>query len=296
MAASTTLEPVDTQKTPRKQRRRRRSISPRRIVGWVVLIALGLMMVFPFVWSVSTSLQTSETLLQIPPKLIPENPTLDAYQEVARVTPFVRMVINSVIVTVVVVALQIVTSALAGYGLARFRFRGRQALLLLYLATLMVPFQVTIVPLFIGMSRLGWLNTLHALMLPMVASAFGVFLFRQYFMQMPAELEEAAAIDGANPWRTFWSVSFPYARPAVATFGILATMAAWNSFLWPLFVARDESSMTIPVGLASLHGRYQTDWNLVMAGSVIAVVPVIIVFVLVQRHISDGLLLGGVNK
>lgn len=260
------------------------------------MIAVGLMMVFPFVWSVSTSLQSTESLLQVPPQLIPQSPSLDAYREVMRVTPFARMVINSVIVTVVVVVLQIVTSSLAGYGLARFRFRGRQALLLLYLATLMVPFQVTIVPLFIGMSRLGWLNTLHALMLPMVASAFGVFLFRQYFMQMPGELEEAAAIDGASPWRTFWSVSFPYARPAVATFGILATMAAWNSFLWPLFVARDESAMTLPVGLASLHGRYQTDWNLVMAGSVIAVVPVIIVFALVQRHISDGLLLGGVNK
>ena len=168
--------------------------------------------------------------------------------------------------------------------------------MLLFLATLMVPAQVTIVPLFIGMSRLHQLNTLHALILPMVASAFGVFLFRQYFMQMPAALEEAAALDGASPWRTFWSVAFPYARPAVATFGILAFMAAWHAYLWPLFVARDESAMTLPVGLASLHGRFQTDWNLVMAGSVVTVVPVIIVFAIVQRHISTGLLLGGGSK
>ncbi|MFV2063308.1 MAG: carbohydrate ABC transporter permease, partial [Chloroflexota bacterium] len=186
-------------------------------------------MVLPFLWTLSTSLQSTQSLLQVPPQLIPESPSLDAYREVARVTPFVRMVINSVIVTAIVVVAQVVTSALAGYGLARFKFRGRQALLLLYLATLMVPFQVTIVPLFIGMSRLGQLNTLQALILPMVASAFGVFLFRQYFMQMPAALEEAAALDGASPWRTFWSVAFPYARPAVATFGILAFMAAWNS-------------------------------------------------------------------
>ena len=277
----------------------RRTMSWRRFGrfgGWALLVILAISMLFPFAWSLSTSLQTTETLLQLPPQLIPESPTLDAYRDVAEVTPFARMVANSVVVAITVTALQIVTSALAGYGLARFQFRGRQALFLLYLGTLMVPFQVTVVPLFIGMSKLGWLNTLRGLILPMIASAFGVFLFRQFFMQMPRELEEAAAVDGANPWRTFWSIAFPYARPAAATHGILAFMASWNSFLWPLFIARNEKAMTIPVGLASLHGRYQTDWNLVMAGSVIAVVPVILVFAFLQRHIAAGLLLGGVNR
>lgn len=280
--------------------RRRKVVRARR--RWASLAAAtflgvaGLTMVFPFVWSVSSSLQPNDTLLQIPPNLIPREPSLDAYRRLVEVTPFTRMVINSVIVTAAVTVLQVVTSAMAGYGLARFRFRGRNLLLLVYLGTLMVPFQVTIVPLFIGMSRAGLLNTLPALILPMVASAFGVFLFRQYFAQMPPELEEAAALDGAGPWRTFWSVAFPYARPAAATHAILALMAAWNAYLWPLFVARDESAMTIPVGLASLHGRYQTDWSMVMAGSVIAVVPVIVAFAIVQRHISTGLLLGGVDR
>jgi multiple sugar transport system permease protein len=274
----------------------RSSAHPGRWFGAAVIVASGAMMVLPFLWTLSTSLTPSDEVLQLPPQLIPASPTLEAYQELTEVMPFGRMLLNSIIVTVVVVIAQVVTSALAGYGLARFEFRGRQALLLLFLATLMVPAQVTIVPLFIGMSRLHQLNTLHALILPMVASAFGVFLFRQYFMQMPAALEEAAALDGASPWRTFWSVAFPYARPAVATFGILAFMAAWNAYLWPLFVARDESAMTLPVGLASLHGRFQTDWNLVMAGSVVTVVPVIIVFAIVQRHISTGLLLGGGSK
>jgi multiple sugar transport system permease protein len=284
---------------PRRPRQRpglptRRSVS--RLIGAVIVILAGAMMVFPFLWTLSTSLQTSDTLLQMPPQLIPTSPSLDAYRELTEVTPFGRMLINSIIVTIVITTAQIATSALAGYGLARFEFKGRQALLLLYLATLMVPSQVTIVLLFVGMSRLGQLNTLHALVLPMVASAFGVFLFRQYFAQMPAALEEAAAIDGASPWRTFWSVALPYARPAVATFGILAFMASWNAFLWPLFVARDEAAMTLPVGLASLHGRFETDWNLVMAGSVVTIVPVIVVFAIVQKHISSGLLLGGVNK
>jgi multiple sugar transport system permease protein len=271
-------------------------VRPGRWFGAAVIVASGAMMVLPFLWTLSTSLTPGEDVLQLPPQLIPAAPTLDAYRELTEVMPFGRMLLNSTIVTAVVVVAQVITSALAGYGLARFEFRGRQGLLLLYLATLMVPAQVTIVPLFIGMSRLDQLNTLHALILPMVASAFGVFLFRQYFMQMPASLEEAAALDGASPWRTFWSVAMPYARPAIATFGILAFMAAWNAYLWPLFVARDESSMTLPVGLASLHGRFETDWNLVMAGSVVTVVPVIIVFAIVQRHISTGLLLGGGSK
>jgi multiple sugar transport system permease protein len=274
----------------------RTNVRPGRWFGAAVIVASGAMMVLPFLWTLSTSLTPGEDVLQLPPQLIPAAPTLDAYRELTEVMPFGRMLLNSTIVTAVVVVAQVITSALAGYGLARFEFRGRQGLLLLYLATLMVPAQVTIVPLFIGMSRLDQLNTLHALILPMVASAFGVFLFRQYFMQMPASLEEAAALDGASPWRTFWSVAMPYARPAIATFGILAFMAAWNAYLWPLFVARDESSMTLPVGLASLHGRFETDWNLVMAGSVVTVVPVIVVFAIVQRHISTGLLLGGGSK
>lgn len=271
----------------------RRNRGGLRGVGWVLLSVAAATTLFPFLWTVSTSLQTSETLLRIPPQLIPEQPTLDSYRTLTRVMPFARIVANSSLVTVVTTTLQVVVSAMAGYGLARFHFRGRQALILIYLGTLMVPFQVTIVPLFIMMRFLGWVNTLQALILPGVASAFGVFLFRQYFLQMPAELEEAAALDGSSPWRTFWSVAFPYARPAAATHGILAFMASWNAFLWPLFIARDEKSMTLPVGLASLHGRYETDWNLVMAGSVVAVVPIIVVYGLMQRHISEGLLVGG---
>ncbi len=278
-------------RVPRTAASRRRRWNG-RWVGWIVLALIAVVMVFPFAWSLSTSLQDEQTILRIPPQLIPDEPSFDSYRTLTEIMPFGRIVANSAIVTVVVTVLQVVTSAMAGYGLARFRFRGRNALLLLYLGTLMVPFQVTIVPLFIGMRWLGWVNTLQALILPGIASAFGVFLFRQYFTQMPSEFEEAAAIDGAGPWKTFWSVAFPYARPAAVTHGILAFMAAWNAFLWPLFIARNVSAMTLPVGLATLHGRFETDWNLVMAGSVITVIPVILVFVAVQKHISEGLLLG----
>lgn len=297
MATSTTVDPVRHEPTHRddvKPRRRRLRLG--RVAGGLVLTLIGVTMVFPFVWSLSTSLQTENTLNQMPPQLIPESPTLDSYRRLMELVPFARMALNSAIVTIVVVVLQVITSALAGYGLARFRFRGRQALLLLFLGTMMVPFPVTVVPLFVGMSRLGWVNTLHALILPMIVSAFGVFLFRQFFMQMPKEMEESAALDGAGPWRTFWLIAFPYARPAAATLGILSFMGIWNSYLWPLFIARDETAMTLPVGLATLHGRYLTDWNLVMAGTVLTVLPVIVFFAIVQRHISGGLMMGGVDR
>ncbi len=191
---------------------------------------------------------------------------------------------------------QVFTSAMAGYGLARFTFKGRESLLLVYLGTLMVPFQVTIVPLFLIMRWLGWVNSLQAIIFPCVASAFGVFLFRQTFMQMPAEFEEAAALDGAGPWQIFRHIALPFAKSATATHGILAFMASWNAFLWPLFIARDESAMTLPVGLASLNGRYSTDFAMVMAGVVVTVLPVITVFALLQRHISGGLLLGNSGR
>lgn len=260
------------------------------------LIAAGVVMVVPFVWTISTSFKTGPAVTQLPPELIPDPATTENYRTLGEVLPFWRIVTNSIIVTVVATFAQVLTSAMAGYGLARYKFRGREALMMLYLGTLMVPFQVTIVPLFLMMRWLGWINSLQALIVPSVASAFGVFLFRQFFLQMPREYEEAAAIDGAGPWRTFFNIALPYAKPAAATHGILAFMASWNAFLWPLFIARDESAMTLPVGLSTLNGRYSTDFALVMAGVVVTVVPVITVFATLQRHISGGLLLGTGGK
>ncbi|MBN4059517.1 carbohydrate ABC transporter permease [Acidimicrobium ferrooxidans] len=260
------------------------------------LTLAGLVMVVPFLWTLSTSFKTGQAATELPPSLIPNPITIENYRTLGDVLPFWRILANSIIVTVVATFAQVITSAMAGYGLARYRFRGREALMLLYLGTLMVPFQVTIVPLFLMMRWLGWINSLQALIVPSVASAFGVFLFRQFFMQMPREYEEAAAIDGAGPWRTFLYIALPYAKPAAATHGILAFMGSWNAFLWPLFIARDESAMTLPVGLSALNGRYSTDFALVMAGVVVTIVPVITVFATLQRHISGGLLLGSGGK
>lgn len=262
----------------------------------LALTLAGLFMIVPFAWTVSTSLKHGDQALTVPPKLLPDPATLDNYSTLNEVLPFKRILLNSIFVTVVSTFAQVLTSAMAGYGLARYKFRGREALMLVYLGTMMVPFQVTVVPLFLIMRWLGWINSLQAIIAPSVASAFGVFLFRQFFLQMPKDYEEAAAIDGASAWRTFRSVALPYARPALATHGILAFMASWNAFLWPLFIARDESAMTLPVGLSTLNGRYSTDFSLVMAGVVITVAPVIAVFIVLQKHISGGLLLGTGGK
>jgi len=290
---ATGLAPPSSGRRSGQPRPKRTLVS--RVGGWLpalLIIAAGLAMVLPFLWTISTSLKPHETVLQLPPELLPNPATFDNYRRLGEVLPFWRILANSVIVTLTSTAAQVFTSAMAGYGLARFKFRGRDGLMLVYLGTLMVPFQVTIVPLFLIMKWLGWINSLQALIVPSVASAFGVFLFRQFFMQMPPEFEEAAACDGANPWQTFIHIALPYAKPAAATHGILAFMATWNAFLWPLFIARDEQSMTLPVGLSALNGRYSTDFALVMAGVVVTVLPVIAVFAVLQRHISGGLLLG----
>lgn len=296
--------PVAVPARPAGSPRRPGTATPRRTVAGpartalrvLLLLVAAVVVAFPFAWSLLTSLQDSQTILQIPPRVELDQLGFDNYRRLPEVMAFWRIAFNSVFVAVVATSAQVVTSAMAGYGLARFRFRGAQALFLAYLATLMVPFQVTIIPLFVAMRWLGWINTLQGVMAPMIASGFGVFLFRQYFLQMPRDLEEAAAIDGAGPWRTFWQVSLPYARPVIATHAILAFMATWNAFLWPLFVARNAQAMTLPVGLAALHGRWTTDWSLVMAGSVVTIVPVIVVYAIAQRWIVEGTLLSGISR
>jgi multiple sugar transport system permease protein len=166
---------------------------------------------------------------------------------------------------------------------------------LFYLATLMIPFQVTITPLFILMRFFGWIDTYQGLILPGIFSAFGTFLMRQYFLSIPRELEEAAFMDGASHWTVYWRIVLPLARPALGTLAVFAFMQSWNAFLWPLFIVRHPEMMTLPVGLATLHGRWLTQWNLVMAGSVITVIPMIVVFILAQRHFVRGIVLSGLK-
>jgi len=266
-----------------------------RGVLYIVLAAGALLMMFPFIWMVSTSFQSAGALLVPPPQLIPSPIETGNYAEVATAFPLARFVLNSVGVAVVSTVLQLVTSAMAAYAFARLTFRGRDALFLLYLATLMIPLQVTILPLFVEMKYLGQVDSYAGLVLPSIASAFGTFLLRQAFLGLPRELEEAAFIDGAGHVAVFRQIVVPLALPAIATFGIFAFMASWNSFLWPLVIVNTPDLMTLPVGLSNLQGRYSTAWNLLMAGSTVAVVPILVVYLIGQKYVIRGVTLSGLK-
>lgn len=262
---------------------------------YLALSGVAALMLFPFGWMIATSLTSDSQLFVTPPQLIPDPFVPDNYVRVAEAFPIGRFLVNSLLVAGISTTLQVATSAMAAYAFARLRFRGRDALFLVYLATLMVPLQVTIVPLFIEMRVLGLVNTYPGLILPAIASAFGTFLLRQAFLTLPRELDEAAFIDGASHWTVFRRIVLPLAGPALATFGIFAFMASWNSFLWPLVVTSSQDLMTLPVGLSNLHGRYETAWNLVMAGSTISVIPIVIVYVIAQKHVIRGVALSGIK-
>ena len=266
-----------------------------RVALYIGLVAGAAVMLLPFLWMVSTSLQPDSALLLAPPQLIPSPVTPENYTRVAEAFPFWRFLANSLGVAAVSTLLQVATSAMGAYAFARLRFRGRDTLFLVYLATLMVPLQVTIVPLFVEMRYLGFVNSYPGLILPAIASAFGTFLLRQAFLGLPRELDEAAFIDGAGHWTVFRRIVLPLSGPAIATFTIFAFMASWNSFLWPLIVTSSPDLMTLPVGLSALQGRYETAWNLVMAGATVSVIPILIVYVVAQRYVVRGVTLSGIK-
>lgn len=265
------------------------------LMRYAVTLVAGALMVIPFLWMLSTSLKPPGAALTVPPELIPAQPTFESYRRVLEIVPLGRMFFNSMVVTAVSVLGQVITSALAAYAFARMLWRGRDSLFLLYLATLMVPFQVTITPLFILMQRLGWVDTYQGLIAPGIVSAFGTFLLRQAMLSVPREYEEAAFLDGGNHWTVFRHVVLPMIGPALATLFVFAMMGSWNSFLWPLMVTRNERLMTLPVGLSLLHGRFTTDWSLVMAGAVISILPLILAYLSAQRAFVRGIALTGLK-
>lgn len=223
--------------------------------------------------------------------------TVANYFETFRVIPFGRFYINSLIVAIATTVLQILTASLAAFAFARLRFQGRNLLFLLYLATLMIPFQVTMIPNFILTSAryLNLHNSYLGLILPSAFSVFSVFLLRQYFMGIPLDLDEAARMDGASSWRIWWQVIMPLSGPVVATLAIFNFNASWNDFLWPLVITRSEEMRTIPVGLASFQGQFNTEWHLLLAGSVIALLPVLVIYILGQNWFVKGITLSGMG-
>ncbi|HEY0739113.1 MAG TPA: carbohydrate ABC transporter permease [Herpetosiphonaceae bacterium] len=259
------------------------------------LIAGSIAMLLPFIWMLSTSLKTPPQIFTYPPVWLPDPIAWQNYRETVSVMPFGRFYLNSLIVASSITVLQLLTSSLAAFAFARLRFRGSNALFLLYLATLMIPFQVTMLPNFILMSWLRWFDTYQALILPPAFSAFSTFLLRQYFLGLPLDLDEAARIDGASSFRIWWQIVLPLSGPVLAALTIFVFLNNWNDFLWPLVITDSIEMRTLPVGLSILQGQYSVRWNLLMAGSVIAMLPVLIVYILGQKWFIQGFTMSGLG-
>jgi multiple sugar transport system permease protein len=259
------------------------------------LICGSVVMLLPFVWMLSTSLKDPEQVFSYPPIWIPSPVVWDNYRQAVQAMPFGRFYLNSLIVTVSVSVLQLLISSLAAFAFARLRFRGREALFLLYLTTLMIPFQVTMIPNFITVRLLGWYNTYQALILPTSFSAFSTFLLRQYFLGIPRDFDEAARIDGASSLQIWWQIILPLSGPVLAALAIFVALNSWNEFLWPLIVTSSEQMRTLPVGLSTFQGQYKVEWHLLMAGSVIAMLPVLLVYLVAQRWFIRGITMTGMG-
>ncbi|RZU16093.1 carbohydrate ABC transporter membrane protein 2 (CUT1 family) [Kribbella rubisoli] len=266
----------------------------RRFCLYAAVVAGAAVMLFPFLWTVITSI-TPDGSLADGPKLIVHNPTVDAYRTLLDAMPIWRILVNSLLIAIASTGFQLITGSMAAYGFARLHFPLKNVIFGCYLATLMVPLQVLVVPLFIEMKTLNLQDTYFALLAPTIASAFGVFLLRQAVSAVPAELDEAATIDGAGHLRIFTTIVLPLIRPALATVAVFAFMGSWNSFLWPLVVIRSPEFMTLPLGLSTLQGQFTTQWNVVMAGSVVSIVPIAVIYLLAQRHIIAGVAHTGIK-
>lgn len=267
-----------------------------RIINWaafLLLLAGALSMSAPFLWMISTSLKPAAEIFRYPPTLFTEQPQFGNYIRLFEVVPFARMMLNSLIVSISVTLLQLLVCSMAAFAFARLRFRGRETLFLLYLSALMIPSQVTLIPNFILVRNLGWIDSYAALILPFAFSSFGTFLLRQAFLTVPRELEEAARIDGATYAQVFWRVMLPLVRPALGALAIFTFVAQWNNFLWPLIITTKPEMNTLTVGLSGLRGQYNTDWGLLMTGSVLAILPIFVVFILGNRSFIKGITSGG---
>ena len=265
---------------------------------YICLTLVGISMLMPFLWMLSTSLKEPQAIYTFPPEWIPDPAILTNYLKVWKVVPFARFYLNSIFVALCVTMGQVMTSAFAAYAFARLKFPGRDKLFFGYLATMMIPFSVTMVPVYILMVHLRWIDTYKALILPAVFSAYGTFLLRQFFMTIPRDLEDAARIDGCSLFAVFWKIILPLSKPVLATLTTFTFMGSWNNFMWPLLVTNSIEKKTLPIGLAYFQEVYQytqPDWGLLMSGSLLVMLPIIIVFVVNQRFFVEGIKLSGIK-
>lgn len=274
-----------------------RPIALKQALSYGGLLAVAFVLLLPFAWMVSTSLKGNEAIFAIPPQWIPETIRWDNYAEVFERMPFLLYLRNTTVITVFTIIGTVGSSALVAYAFACLRWPGRDLLFLFVVATMMLPLQVIMIPLFVLFKEFGWLNTYKPLIVPafLGGGAFNIFLMRQFFLTLPSELFDAARIDGASEWTIFWRIALPLARPALVTVALLTFMFAWNDFLGPLIYLSDQAKNTLALGLALFTGQHQTDWGVLMAASILMMVPVIALFFFFQRYFIKGFTMSGLK-
>ncbi len=289
-------EKLDVQSLVREQRRK---VFLRSFLLYVFLIIGAITMLAPFLWMITTSLKhPGEVFSYLKPwwyDWIPTSFVWQNYVKAAQVVPFVRFYMNSIFVTVVTTFGQVTTSALSAYAFARLRFPGRDKIFFAYLATMMIPGAVTMIPVFMLLQSLGWIDTYKAVILPPIFTAYGTFMLRQFFLTLPKDLEDAAKIDGCSYFGIFWRILLPLSKPALATLTTFTFMGNWMSFMWPLIVLNSHEKFTLPVGLAYFQSLHNTDWTLLMAGSLMMIFPILLLFIFNQRYFVEGIKLSGIK-
>lgn len=262
----------------------------------VLLVVIAVTTLLPLVWMVMASFMPSGDASSVPPPFFPRKVTLDQYIGLFTRLHLGRSLFNSALLSVAVTLISLVVNSMAGYAFAKYRFRGRAPLFKLLIASMVIPAQVTMLPLFLLLNKMGLINTYFGVIIPGMASIFGIFLIRQFAMTIPDSLLEAARMDGASDLRIYWSVILPLCKPILVTLAIFTFMGTWNDFLWPLIVMTDDAMYTLPVALANLAGEHVQDTELMMAGSVMTVLPVLVVFAMVQKYYLAGIMAGSVKE
>ncbi|MCF8260897.1 MAG: carbohydrate ABC transporter permease [Melioribacteraceae bacterium] len=266
------------------------------VIKHILIYSLAFLTLAPFIWMILTSLKDMSDIFVYPPKFLPTEFHWDNYKKAFEAAPFGRYYFNSIFVAFTVTLGQLITCSMAAFAFARLKFRGRNTLFYLFLGTMMIPYNVTMIPSFLVLYWLGWIDSYYALIVPGLASAFGTFLLRQFFITIPKELEEAAYIDGATKLQVLRKIIVPLAKPALATLAVFTFMGVFNDFIWALIVINSEDMQTVQLGLAIFRDRYLTQWDLLMAGSVTAVLPILIVFFFAQKYFIQGITLSGLKE
>ncbi len=262
---------------------------------YIIAITLAIIALIPFLWMISTSFKSRGALMSIPIEWIPENPTWDAYVKVFSKFPFAKTIGNSLFISVSYTLITLLSAAMAAFAFAKLRFPGNGLLLSGYLATMMIPTQVTMIPLFVIMNRIGLTDTYASVILPSIFRPFAVFMLVQQMRTIPNDFLDAAKIDGANVFQVFYKVALPLCIPSLATLAITTFMESWNDYLWPLLMLSDKNKMTLPIALSTLNGQYATEYNVLMAGSLVSMIPIIMIYIVAQKQFKSGMMAGGIK-